>query len=420
MQQEHQGFGRDGEGVTASGQAAATEEQPGLDQLLDAAHAIGERAAAQADQADRDTKLDDGIVDDMTRARLFQVNQPRRFGGLEMGFPAQVRICQAVGQHDMAAAWVYGILSAHQWWGAFTTPELQDEMWRDDPHVMFSDCFAPTGRAERVADGYVLSGEWKFSSGVDWSGFIALGVMLDPVEGGEREYRMLFLPKSECVVLDDWDTLGMRGTGSRGIRVEKRLVPEYRTISLFPLMHDGIAPGHAYHPGALYRVPLAPGICLSLMGCYLGGAQGIRRLFHENMRKRVPTFTTERQDQMGYSQMILAESAVRLDACERLIYQYADELTAAGEALARGDEVDVMELRLRSLGWRCYVAREGRAAAAALFENAGASAIYAGTPIQRFWRDSHSIGQHVAVNYEVGMRNYARYLLGQEPLPSLY
>ena len=55
--------------MTVSEQAAATEEQPGLDQLLDAAHAIGERAAAQADQADRDCRLDDGVIEDMTRAR---------------------------------------------------------------------------------------------------------------------------------------------------------------------------------------------------------------------------------------------------------------------------------------------------------------------------------------------------------------
>ena len=372
---------------------------------------------------------DPDALQSVIRAYLGQVVRAARGAGMspqdaedvaQVTFTTFLETASRFEGRSKVRTWVFGILSAHHWWGAFTTPEMQDELWRDDPHVMFSDCFAPTGRAERVSDGYVLSGAWKFSSGVDWSSYIALGVMLDPVDGAEPEYRMMFLPKSDCQVLDDWDTLGMRGTGSRGVKVEKKLVPEYRTISLFPLIHEGTAPGHVYNHGALYRIPFGPGLCLSLMGVPLGGAQAINRLFNQNVRKRVPTFTVERQDQMVHSQMVLAESAVRLDGCERLLYRNADEITAAGEALANGDKVDVMELRVRSFAWRAYVARECRAAATAMFENAGASSIYAGTPIQRFWRDIHSIAQHVVANYEVGIRNYGRYLLGQEPLPSLY
>lgn len=391
-----------------------------LSELVDAAHTIGEHAASQADRAEHECKLDDQLVADMTQARLFQVLQPRRLGGLELGFPAQVRISQALAQHDMAAAWVFSILSIHQWWGAFVTPELQDELWGDDPHVLFSDVFAPTGRAEPVDDGYVLSGAWKFSSGVLWAKYVALGVMLEAPDGGAPDYRMLFLPKADCEVLNDWNTLGMRGTGSCGVKVEKKFVPAYRTLSISTLVNDGTAPGHVCNNGPLYRIPFGPGVCLSLMGCSVGGAQAMVGFFSDGMQKRVPMFTVERQDQMVHSQMLLAENAVRLDACERLLYANADELMAAGDALAHGREVDIMELRVRSFAWRAYMAREARVAASAMFENAGASAIFAGTPIQRFWRDIHSIAQHTAANYEVGMRNYGRYRVGQEPMPSIY
>jgi alkylation response protein AidB-like acyl-CoA dehydrogenase len=397
---------------------ASPEADVDLETLLERAHAIGERAAGLAGKADREHKLDDSIVEDMNRARLMQVLQPRRWGGLEMGFPAQVRISQALAQHDVATSWVYSILSIHHWWGAFATPEMQAELWREDPHLLFSDVFAPTGKAEAVEDGYLLSGEWKFSSGVLWSQWVALGVMLD--NGGEPDYRMMFVPKSECEVLDDWDTLGMRGTGSCGVRVERRFVPEYRTLSLFPMIASGTGPGNMINPGPLYRMPFGPGICLSLMGCSVGGAQGMLRLMTERMKSRTPTFTVERQDQMGHSQIVLAHNAVRVTACEHLLYSYADELSRVGETLAAGGEIDVMELRTRLFGWRAFMSSETRAAATALFENAGASSIYADSPIQRFWRDIHSIAQHVVQNYEVGMRNYGRFLLGQEPLPSIY
>ena len=348
-----------------------------------------------------------------------QVLQPRRWGGLEMGFPAQVRISQALAQHDVATSWVYSILSIHPWWAAFATPEMQAELWRQDPHVLFSDVFAPMGKGEAVEGGYVLSGEWKFSSCVLWSQWVAFGVMLD-AGAEEPDYRMMFVPKSECQVLDDWDTLGMRGTGSCGVRVEARFVPEYRTLSLFPMIASGVGPGNAINPAPLYRVPFGPGICLSLMGCSVGGAQGMLTLMTERMTSRTPTFTADRQDTLGYSQIVLADSAVRITACEHLLYSYADELTRVGESQAAGDQVDVMELRSRTFGWRAFMSSECRAVVTALFKNAGAASIYANAPLQRFWRDIHSIAQHVVQNYEIGMRNYGLYLLGQEPPPSIY
>ena len=186
------------------------------------------------------------------------------------------------------------------------------------------------------------------------------------------------------------------------------------------LINNGTAPGHACNPGVLYRVPFGPALAVALMGTHVGGGQAAVRLFGDVMRRRVPTFTAERQDQMAYSQVQLAHNAVRLDACERLLYDYADQVMAAGEAIVAGSDFDVMEFRLRSFAWRAYIARECRTASTQMFENSGASAIYAGTPIQRFWRDSHAIAQHVVSNYEVGLRNYGRYLLGQEPMPSIY
>ena len=122
------------------------QQEPKLGELLAITHSIGERAASQADQAEKDCKLADEIVEDINKARLIQVLQPKRFGGLEMGFPAMVRISQALAQHDMAASWIYSLFAIHHWWGALAKPEMQDEMWQEDPHQLFSDAFAPAGK----------------------------------------------------------------------------------------------------------------------------------------------------------------------------------------------------------------------------------------------------------------------------------
>lgn len=95
------------------------QQEPTLDELLAIAHSIGERAASQAEQAEKDCKLADEIVEDINKARLIQVLQPKRFGGLEMGFPAMVRISQALAQHDMAASWIYSLFAIHHFWRDF-------------------------------------------------------------------------------------------------------------------------------------------------------------------------------------------------------------------------------------------------------------------------------------------------------------
>ena len=393
---------------------------PTLDDLLAKAHSIGEAAASQADQAEKDCKLSDEIVEDINDARLIQVLQPKRFGGLEMGFPAMVRISQALAQHDMAASWIYSLFAIHHWWGALVNLELQDEMWKENPHNLFSDAFAPAGKATPVEDGYILNGRWNFVSGVPWADFIALGAMVRKEDESEPEYFMMFLPKGDYEVLDDWNTLGMRASASNSVRVEDMFIPEYRAVSMGSIINEGIAPGHAYNNGPLYRLPFGPGLAVSLVGCHVGGAQAMLRMYKERMSKRVPLFTVERQDEMVPSQMILAESAVKLEACEQLMYRYAEEMMEVGTAISNGEDVDTLEVRVRTFAWRSYLGKETRAVAEKLFQNTGAFAIYAGTPIQRFWRDFYAIAQHVVFNYEVGTRNYGRFLLGLEPLPAIY
>ena len=394
------------------------QQTPTLDELLAIAHSIGENAASLADQAEKDCKLADEIVEDINQARLIQVLQPKRFGGLEMGFPAMVRISQALAQHDMAASWIYSLFAIHHWWGSLVKPEMQDEMWKENPHKLFSDAFAPAGKATPVADGYILNGKWAFVSGVPWADFIALGAMVQTE--AEPEYFMMFLPKGDYEVLDDWDTVGMRASASCSVQVQDTFIPEHRAVGMGSIINDNVAPGHVYNDGPLYRLPFGPGLSISLVGCHIGGAQAMLRMYKERMRQRVPLFTVERQDEMVPSQMILAESSVKLEACEQLMYRYADEMMEVGTAIGNGEDVDTLEVRTRTFAWRSYLGRETRSVADTLFQNTGAFAIYAGTPIQRFWRDFYAIAQHVVFNYEVGTRNYGRFLLGLEPLPAIY
>ena len=103
----------------------------------------------------------------------------------------------------MAASWIYSLFAIHHWWGSLVKPEMQDELWKENPHTLFSNAFAPVGKAVPVEDGYILNGKWNFVSGVPWAGFVALGAMAQKEGGTEPEYFMMFLPRSDYDIIDD-------------------------------------------------------------------------------------------------------------------------------------------------------------------------------------------------------------------------
>jgi len=283
---------------------------------------------------------------------------------------------------------------------------------------MFADVFAPAGKVEIVEDGYLLSGEWKFASGVLWSDYVALGGMVHGAgPGGEPEFRMFFVPKGEFEILDDWDTLGLKGTASCGIRVEKAFVPTYRTMEAGTVFaHSAPPPGQSYNPGPLYRIPFGAALAIAIVTPSLGGVTGILNSFKERMRSRVPLFTDESQNDMVTSQVLLAEASVRVEAIRLLLYRYADELMEVGEHMAVNPGDDVMEFRARVTGWRVHIGREARSVGEELFEHSGAFAVYGGNDVQRFWRDLYTMASHIGIQHEVGLRNYGRNLVGLEPI----
>lgn len=395
----------------------AARTQPGLDQLLAAAHRVGERAAREAAQADRDCALSDGLIADMLDGGLISLLQPRHWGGLEVSFRDYVRVCEVVGRYDVAASWIQMILAIHHWWAALASPELQHELWADNPHRLFADVFAPVGQIEPVDGGVLLSGRWSFASGVLWSDYVALGAIGPAQRGADPEYLMCFVPKADYRVLRDWDTVGLRGTGSCSVEVARALVPAHRIVPLARIVESGQAPGHALHAGHIYHLPFAAALAIALVPTNVGALRGAVGEFQDRMKKRTALFTTQRMDETGNAQMLVADADLSADACEALMYRYADELMALPADL---DGAAALKFRLRAFGWRAWIGRQARDHISGLFTHAGASAIYAGNSLQKRWRDIHAMAQHVVINHEVGVTAWGRQLAGQPAAPGIY
>ena len=391
------------------------QKAPSLSHLLELAHTVGAQAERMADEAERNRRVDDSVVRALIESGLLKVLQPARFGGYESGFPEFVRVGQTLAHYDVSLAWLYGIMGIHKWWGCYAEPQLQDELWGDNPDRVFADSFNPTGKAELADGGFRLTGKWGFQSGLPWSEWSAVGAITPFAAGAPPEYLMLFVPKRDYRIVDDWHTVGLRGSASASIVVDDVFVPRYRAFRLGDTMKTGHAPGQAYNPGPLYQVPFVAGLCISLVPPSLGGAQAVAQRFREAAKLRVPQFQ-QRQAELVYSQTVLAESMLTLETLEQMLYRNADELMEIGRGTAGIDHLT----RIRLFACRAYIARRSREVVGSLMDLAGSRSIFEDNPLQRFWRDVHVMGQHVALNYEAGMRNYGRVLMGLEPDLPLY
>src|ERR1700675_1090815 len=108
---------------------------------------------------------------------LFRFHQPKAFGGMELPFVAVVDIVAELGRGCPSTAWNVGNLGAHHWILAFYDPETQHEVWDANPDALIASSIAlAAGRARRADGGFVVSGRWPFSSGVDNSEWNMLAV----------------------------------------------------------------------------------------------------------------------------------------------------------------------------------------------------------------------------------------------------
>src|SRR5205085_7459593 len=114
--------------------------------------------------------------------------------------------------------------------------------------------YAPTGKARLVDGGYQLSGKWSFSSGCDHASWVFLGGIVTDGDGKPVDFCTFLLPRSDYVIEDVWDTVGLRGTGSNDIVVDSAFVPAHRALS-FNDTSKCVCPGQEANPGPLYKLP---------------------------------------------------------------------------------------------------------------------------------------------------------------------
>src|SRR5207244_5372988 len=258
-------------------------------------------------------------------AGLFRFHQPRRFGGMELPFQAIVDIVAELARGCPSTAWNVGNLGCHHWILGYYEPETQHEVWDANPDVLIASSIAlAAGRGRKAKDGYIVSGRWPFSSGVDNSDWNMLAVTVYGDDGKTAiDWRLCLVPKSDYEIIDTWYAMGMAATGSKDIAVAERFVPERRALALQRCRGGPDHPGAALTPGPLYRIPIVAAAGHPLTPAAVGAAEGAYELFVASMAKRAGTYTGARVADFQAVQIKVARARCLIDAARQRLRESA-------------------------------------------------------------------------------------------------
>ncbi|MGY2847733.1 3-hydroxy-9,10-secoandrosta-1,3,5(10)-triene-9,17-dione monooxygenase [Bradyrhizobium sp. USDA 4501] len=399
------------------GRGLDTKVQPGPDMdrysvMVARAKALVPALRERASRTEELRRLPPETERDLLDSGLFRILQPKRVGGSELDYVALVDCADALGQGDASVSWNFANLASHHWMLAMFAPEAQSAVWGEDPDALIASSFVfPAGRARKASGGYVLSGHWPFSSGVESCGWNMLAsVVASDDEADGVEYRLFLLNRRDYSIDDTWNAAGLRGTGSNDVRVTDAFVPEHMTVAVSDLA-GGATPGSIVNPNALYMLPVFSLFPYVLSGVGLGNAQACLDDYVEIARHRASTYNRAKIGDLQSTQIKIAEASAKIDAA-RLIMR-----TNCVEALAevrRGDIPGIAaKTKLRRDG--AFAVNLCTEAVSLLFAAGGARSLFTSGALQRQFRDAHAVNSHLAFNFDAAGTNYGRVALG---LPS--
>ncbi|MCC8978442.1 acyl-CoA dehydrogenase family protein [Bradyrhizobium sp. 10BB] len=349
---------------------------------------------------------------DLHDSGLFRILQPKRVGGSELDYVALVDCAEALGQGDASVSWNFANLASHHWMLGMFAPEAQSAVWGEDPNTLIASSFVfPAGRARKASGGYVLSGHWPFSSGVEACGWNMLAsVVASDDEADGVEYRLFLLNRRDYSIDDTWNAAGLRGTGSNDVRVTDAFVPEHMTVAVSELA-GGATPGSVVNPNALYMLPVFSLFPYVLSGVGLGNAKACLDDYVEIARHRASTYNRAKIGDLQSTQIKIAEASAKIDAARLIMRTNCVDVLAE---VRRGDIPSIAaKTKLRRDG--AFAVNLCTEAVSVLFAASGARSLFTSGALQRQFRDAHAVNSHLAFNFDAAGTNYGRVALG---LPS--
>jgi alkylation response protein AidB-like acyl-CoA dehydrogenase len=370
---------------------ATSAELAGDRSVIARAEAVQPVVAAASDEIEKDRRLPPALLDKLHEAQLFRLLLPRSANGIETDPVTFFHVIETIARADASTAWCLSQAGGCAMSAAYLDLPVARAVFGDDPRAVLAWGPGPKVRAVECDGGYKVTGVWAFASGgrhATWLGahcpiFKADGTPKLEDDGSQRQRTMLV--RSEDVQWTDiWNTVGLRGTASDQFALNDFFVRADHSITReFDRECRENGPLYRMGNGTCYQVGFAGVAC--------GIARSALDSFVDLAKSKVVRGGKSPIRDNAVVQSGLAQAEVNLRAARGFVLQSMAETwkhLCAGAMITVDQRITVRMAATNAI-------HKAREAVDFAYQAAGATAIFDSHPLERRFRDIHTVTQQL-------------------------
>ncbi|HVR89840.1 MAG TPA: acyl-CoA dehydrogenase family protein [Novosphingobium sp.] len=372
---------------------------------------VPELRAAQT-ESDRLARPPEHLVEKMKRAGIYSLTVPRIYGGLQADISTWLRTVTELGRGDGGVAWAVTLVTACNWMAAGLYPKHVADKVFAKPGACVAGVFSNRAvKARRVDGGIVVDkGMWFFNSGVYQADWDLLGVPMFSEAGEPTGPGIALVPMSDVKILNDWDTIGIRGSGSSNVSMEDVFIADDHIVSLLAC-NEGRQP-LTFPDEALYQSAFAPLMVGVLAFPVLGLGMHMLEEFVATLPKRDIKLTPyAKAGEAAVTHLQLGQASAKVEAARAIMEKVCreiDDWAAAGKYMNQAQRAALC----RDSAFADQLVWEG---VDLLADASGGSFSRIGNTANRIWQDVKVGTAHPFVNLASNYELYGRIMAGVEP-----
>ena len=359
--------------------------------VISRAEALRPAVEAAASEIEETRRLPPALLDKLHEARLFRLLLPRACNGVETDPVTFFHVIEAIARSDASTAWCLSQAGGCAMAAAYLDLPVAQAIFGDDPRAVLAWGPGPRVKAVECEGGYKVTGVWAFASGGRHATWLGAHCPIYKADGTPRldaasrqVERTMLVRTGDVQWTDIWNVVGLRGTASDQFALNDHFVRADHSIT-----RDFERECH--EPGPLYRMSASTCYQVGFAGVALGIARGALDNFIDVARNKVPRGKKSPIRDNAVVQTNLAQAEISIRSARAYLLQ---SMAAIWKDLSAGNTITV-EQRITIRGAATNAIHKGREAVDFAYNAAGATAIFENHPLERRFRDIHTVTQQL-------------------------
>ena len=359
--------------------------------VISRAEAVRPAVAQAATETEDGRRIAPSLLDELHRQKLFRLLLPKSSNGIETDPVTFFHVIETIARGDASTAWCLSQAGGCAMSAAYLDLPVAQAIFGNDPRAVLAWGPGPKVKAVECDGGYKVTGVWAFASGGRHATWLGAHCPIFKADGsprldgnGKQIERTMLVRSTDVAWTDIWHTVGLRATASDQFALNDFFVRADHSIT-----RD--FDKECRESGPLYRMGAGTCYQVGFSGVACGIAKAALDDFIDMARNKVPRGSKYPLRDNAVVQSNIAQAVINVRAARAYLLQSMAEIW---KDLQAGKTITV-EQRITIRGAATNAIHKAREAVDTVYNAAGATAIFENQPLERRFRDIHTVTQQL-------------------------